>query len=80
MKVAIAEGLPWSSAPELSDCPPGLFCRKTAEHRISQQENFVMDIKLDDFFLKKWKQIVLKVYKHCELITTLYLILVTKVT
>lgn len=52
MKVVIAEGLPWSFAPKLANCPPGLFFWKTAEHRISQQENFVMDIKLDDYFLR----------------------------
>lgn len=53
MKVVIAEELPWSSVPKLSNCPPGLFCRKTAEHRISQQQNFVIDIKLDNYFFKK---------------------------
>lgn len=55
MEVVIAEELPWSSVPKLSNCPPGLFCRKTAEHRISQQQNFVMDIKLDDYFFFKKK-------------------------
>lgn len=49
MKVVIVRGLPWFSAPKLSNCPPGLFCWKTAYYRISQQENFVMDIKLDDY-------------------------------